>query len=68
MTNPHPGHAASALATIEGERLVLTFLDRLRAEQDRPGDLALLLAPLYGAKLQGACAAITKLLRQAPRP
>lgn len=52
-----------ALRVIEGERKAQEYLARLRAEQANVDELALVVAPLYGAELRGFCAVLTKCLR-----
>ena len=53
------GHALQAIA---GECRAAEYLARLRAEQAAPDELALTVAPLYGASLRGFCRAIEKAL------
>lgn len=51
-----------ALKTIEGERKAEQYLERLHAAQAGVDELALTVAPLYGAELRGFCRAIEKAL------
>lgn len=55
--------AAQALKVIDGERKAREYLARLHAQQADTDELALIVAPLYGAVLRGFCNAITKALR-----
>jgi hypothetical protein len=52
-----------AAMTIEGEAYARAYLDRLRADAVRPGELAVLLSFLSGEMLNGACRLIEKALR-----
>lgn len=51
-----------ALRTIEGERKARDYLARLQARQAGPDELALVLAPLYGAALRGFCRVLASAL------
>lgn len=55
-------HSRQALRIIEGERKAAAFLDRWRAQQADPDELALIVAALYGDALCGFCRAIVKAL------
>jgi len=57
-----PAASGQALQTIEGERKAEQYLARLRAEQTKPDELALIVAPLYGQVLRGFCHAIQRAL------
>lgn len=54
---------ARAQRVMEGESKAREFIARLQAQQADPGELALIVAALYGTALRGFCAAITKSLR-----
>jgi hypothetical protein len=54
--------AGQALAAIHGETQAAQYLARLHAQQADPDELALIVAALYGAALQGFCRAIAKAL------
>ncbi len=56
------GFAEQALAAIHGETLAAQYLARPPAQQADPDELALIVAALYGAALQGICRAIAKAL------
>ena len=54
--------SGQALRVIEGESRAAQYLDRLKAEQADPEELALIVSMLYGATLRGFCRAIEKAL------
>ena len=54
--------SGQALQALEGDAKAQGYLARLRAEQAAPDELALAVAPLYGATLRGFCRAIEKAL------
>ena len=54
--------SAQALRVIEGEHQAREFIARLRAQQADADELALVVAPLYGATLRGFCAVLAKAL------
>lgn len=57
-----PAAAGQALRTIDGETKAQRYLARLRADRAAPDELALAVAPLYGAELRGFCSTLRKAL------